>query len=146
MGRPSTYTEERAQKILAKLREGQTLTAICNAKGMPTVACVNSWKATIAPFNEAYMLARVDQADSIASHVMDIADDVDEDHNSRRIRMDARKWLASKLMPGTYGDRIEVKQDTTIRVIVHDPRSAAQVTDASVVSTVPALGKPDTSE
>jgi hypothetical protein len=40
----------------------------------------------------------------MAEGVLDIADLIDEDPKSRAVRIDARKWIAAKLKPGTYGD------------------------------------------
>ncbi len=42
---------------------------------------------------------------------MEIADDLSEDSNSRRVRIDTRKWLLSKMAPKRYGDRLELAGD-----------------------------------
>jgi hypothetical protein len=49
--------------------------------------------------------------------IISIADDPTDDYNSRRVRVDARKWSASKLMPKKYGDRIE--QTGSVEVVHH---------------------------
>lgn len=49
--------------------------------------------------------------DAIAEQTMEISDDLTEDANSRRVRIDTRKWLLSKLAPKKYGDRIEIAGD-----------------------------------
>lgn len=43
--------------------------------------------------------------------MLDIADTIAEDANSRRVRVDARKWYLSKLAPKRYGDRLELAGD-----------------------------------
>lgn len=55
-----------------------------------------------------------------ADEVLECADDIHEDANSRRVRVDARKWLASKLFPKRYGDSVKVSGDAgaPIRVVV----------------------------
>lgn len=68
------------------------------------------------------MRAREAQADLLAEQILQIADDgtndtqtddegrvrVDQDVIARsRLRVDARKWLASKMAPKKYGDKIE---------------------------------------
>ncbi|HCE6991259.1 TPA: hypothetical protein NOV39_001187 [Pseudomonas aeruginosa] len=70
---------------------------------------------------ESSTRAREAQADTLAEEILQIADDgsndtytddegrthVDYDHISRsKLRVDARKWLASKMAPKKYGDRI----------------------------------------
>jgi hypothetical protein len=47
-----------------------------------------------------------------------IADDETLDPNSRRIRVDTRKWIASKLKPKKYGDKIELGGDTNAPLII----------------------------
>ncbi len=49
--------------------------------------------------------------DAIAEETFEISDDKDDDPASRRVRVDTRKWLLSKLAPKKYGDRIEIAGD-----------------------------------
>jgi len=78
-----------------------------------------------AGFVERYARAREDAADTLAAEILEIADDgsrdyktvigkdgepievVDQDHIQRsRLRVDARKWIAAKLKPKKYGERV----------------------------------------
>jgi len=74
-------------------------------------------------FREKYEAARVVQADILFDNLLDIADDSSEDWTTNedgerrlngeavarsRLRIDARKWILSKLIPKKYGDKIEV--------------------------------------
>ncbi|OZI26935.1 terminase [Bordetella genomosp. 9] len=83
---------------------------------------VMRWLADNAVFREQYARAREAQADKLAEEILSIADDglndtyVDDEGNKRtdhdvvarsRLRVDARKWLASKMAPKKYGDKIE---------------------------------------
>ncbi len=82
------------------------------------ISWIDSDKARI----EQYMRAREAQADQLAEDILKIADDgsndsyKDDDGNTRtdqdviarsRLRVDARKWLASKMAPKRYGEKIE---------------------------------------
>ncbi len=87
-----------------------------------------------AEFTEQYVRAREAQADKMAEEILSIADEdctmVRADkHGSRdedgqgntevvfdatavarnRLRVDARKWLASKMAPKKYGDKIQAE-------------------------------------
>jgi hypothetical protein len=87
----------------------------------PSVDTIFKWKRNFKEFAECYALAKFDQIEVIIDQVLDIADDgsndyyvgengpcVDSEHiNRSRIRIDTRKWLASKLVPKIYGDRSE---------------------------------------
>lgn len=46
----------------------------------------------------------------MAEEILSISDDPNEDPQSRRVRVDARKWLMSKWAPKKYGDKLEVEQ------------------------------------
>ena len=56
-----------------------------------------------------YARARVDQAHAIAEDAMVVADTANADNaQAVRVRVDTRKWLASKIAPRHYGDRMDV--------------------------------------
>ncbi len=81
-------------------------------------------------FRKRYAISREQQAERMAEELLDIADDgsndtqvdekgrriVDFDHiNRSRLRVDTRKWIASKLLPKKYGDKTtEINVNTTI--------------------------------
>lgn len=91
---------------------------------MPGMTTVLRWLADEEKpeFRLQYAYAREAQADLLAEEILEIADDgsndtyEDADGNQRtdqdviarsRLRVDARKWLASKMAPKRYGDKIE---------------------------------------
>jgi hypothetical protein len=70
-----------------------------------------------------YARARENGADTLAEETVSIADEVkDAGHmdsarvNAARLRVDARKWVASKLKPKTYADRLETVQSGSLTV------------------------------
>jgi hypothetical protein len=65
----------------------------------------------VSGFAEQYTRARNVGYDLMAEGTLEIADDQREDPNSRRVRIDARKWLLSKMLPKRYGDRLELAGD-----------------------------------
>lgn len=121
MARPSDYTAEKAADICAKLVMGESLRSICSAEDMPAIATVYLWLGKHPEFMEQYTRAREDQADTLADEIIDIADDATQDTikvdgverpnsewiNRSRLRVDARKWVASKLKPKKYGDKTD---------------------------------------
>lgn len=60
----------------------------------------------------------------MAEEILAISDDPNEDPQSRRVRVDARKWLMSKWAPKKYGDKLEVEQtgDQTIQIRIGGER------------------------
>jgi hypothetical protein len=133
-GRPSSFTQATADTICAKLAQGISLREMCRDDGMPTQSTVFRWLADNDEFREQYARAREAQADHMADEILEIADDGTNDWMERRastgggrsdaagdaeevvpnhehinrskLRVDARKWLMSKLAPKKYGDKI----------------------------------------
>ena len=109
IGQPSLYDPEIAEIILRRLAEGEGLNKICQTEGMPKRTTVIAWASPDNPaypaFGDRYARARRDGLDAIGEGITDISDDLTEDPNSRRVRIDARKWLLSKMRPDKYGDR-----------------------------------------
>lgn len=131
MGRPSEYTVAIADAICEALADGQSLRSICCAEGMPNRATVFRWLAANPEFSDQYARARDTQAEALADEILDIADDGSNDWMERRddqggnigwkengeamarskLRVDARKWVAAKLLPKKYGDKTLVGSD-----------------------------------
>jgi hypothetical protein len=107
MSRPSDFTQELADQICAQLSDGQSLRAVCRQESMPSATSVFNWLRSNRSFLEQYARAKEESADAMADDILDIADDKAEDAQSRRVRIDARKWIASKLKPKRYGDKVE---------------------------------------
>ena len=122
-GRPTTFSDEIASEICARLAEGNSLRSICRADDMPGLSTVFQWLKAQAGFAEQYARAREAQADALFDEILEIADDATNDWMERngddgvayslngehvqrsRIRIDARKWMAGKLRPKVYGEK-----------------------------------------
>lgn len=122
MGRPSDYTEELALVICERIAEGESLRAICRDDDMPSRTSVFKWLIAHKGFADQYTRAREAQADALFEDILEIADDksqdvkiVGEDEREvcntefvqrARLRVDARKWMAGKLAPKKYGEKV----------------------------------------
>lgn len=121
-GRPSSYTQKIADAICARLADGESLRAICSGNGMPSKTTVMRWLAANMAFRDQYACAREQQADTLVDDIVAIADEatlaVKHDGEGvslaldatavarNRLRVDARKWVAARMAPKKYGDRI----------------------------------------
>lgn len=129
IGRPTDYLPEVAEDICNLLMLGESLRSICKRPGMPAIRTVMNWLQRHEDFMQQYAHAREIQAELLAEEIIEIADDssgdviVDEDGREQtnhervarsRLRVDARKWYASKLAPKKYGDRIQHEQTIQI--------------------------------
>lgn len=71
---------------------------------MPAESTVRLWATEDREgFAAHYARAREGQADHYADEIIRIADEA-EDAQIGRLRVDARKWVASKLAPKKYGE------------------------------------------
>ena len=130
-GRPSGYSEELALVICERIANGESLRSICTDDDMPAQSSVYKWLLEHDGFSEKYARAREQQADAIFDEILAIADDarndwmerqgedgetvgwqLNGDHVQRsRLRIDARKWMAGKLRPKKYGEKLTLGGD-----------------------------------
>ena len=123
IGRPTKYDTDIASEICVRLSNGEPLRQICMEDDMPAQSTVYLWLTRHPDFSEMYARARDEQADTLADQIIAIADEMpmettDKDGNTKfdsayiqwqRSRVDARKWVAAKLKPRKYGDRVAVE-------------------------------------
>ena len=110
VGRPSKYSEELIDEICRKVSEGQALLHVCEEDGFPAQPTVFRWLNEKEEFRKKYARAREIQIERMALDALRIADDPNEDPQSRRVRVDTRKWILSKWAPKKYGEKLEVEQ------------------------------------
>lgn len=119
MPRPLEFNEAVADAICERLADGESLRSICRDDEMPAKSTVFKWLGLVPAFADQYARARETQADSLADDIIDIADNKALEPNDKRVRIDARKWLAGKLRPKAYGDKVALvggdKTDAPIR-------------------------------
>lgn len=114
-GRPSDYTQEMADYICAELADGKSLRAICRDHEDLNTGKVMRWLGANKEFQEQYARARELQADALFDETLDIADQYDTAKdiltpdliNRAKLRIDTRKWIAGKLRPKKYGEKIQ---------------------------------------
>jgi len=114
-GRPTNYTEELGDLICEGVSRKSPLAKLCDGNDkLPSPRTVYRWLRTHTEFCHNYTRAKEDQADYLVEEALEIADDVSIEPADKRIRVDTRKWIASRFNAKKYGDKqfIETK-DTT---------------------------------
>lgn len=125
-GRPTIRTEEIIDAILNGIVEGRSLTSILKSDDkFPDYCTFMRWLDKDAELSQKYAKAKEVQADYLAEELLEISDDGKNDwmevhdpdnpgwkfngeHYQRsRLRVDTRKWIASKLKPKKYGEKIQ---------------------------------------
>jgi len=130
-GRPpgSSFSPAIAEEILERLSNGETLRSICQSREeMPPFNLIPMWVSDsvtppIPDFAERYARARLAGFDSMADQTLEIADAAtNEDAQARRLQVDTRKWLLSKMVPRKYGDKLELSGNAEAPLVVTDLR------------------------
>ena len=122
-GRPTKRSPELADALLEQIADGMSLVKSCKELGIST-PLVFRWIDDDEDFRSKYAKAREAQAEKLADEIVSIADEtevtsvvtpegvvdfkLDATAVARnRLRVDARKWVASKLLPKKYGDKVQ---------------------------------------
>jgi len=122
--------------ICESIANGESLRSICLRDDMPDQRTVHRWlvKDDGGALCQQYAHAREVQADTIFDEILDIADDAANDWMERagensegwqlngehiqrsRVRIDARKWMAGKMRPKKYGEKLDVEHSGELKV------------------------------
>lgn len=132
IGRPSKYCPAIVQLICERVA-----THDCGLRKLtdmyddiPDKVTINIWRRKHPEFRSLYAQAKCEQIEFLTEDILEIADDstndwmeyydkesgciawrVNGDHIQRsKVRIDTRKWLASKLAPKIYGDKLNQDQ------------------------------------
>ena len=131
VGRPSTYNREVCIRLCQEISTTtRSLKLICEQNStFPKPTTIYRWLSEYEEFREMYAKAKDDQVQLMADQLLEISDtpqlgeivtvagtgkkrkrerktaDMIE---HRRLQVETRKWLLSKLRPRQYGERIEV--------------------------------------
>jgi hypothetical protein len=129
--------EEVQREICHRVTLGQSLASICTEdKLLPDYGTVLDWLHKDEAFGNAYQRAVRARADVLFEETLSIADDARNDWMARndpnnpgwiangehiqrsRLRVETRKWAASKLNPHRYGEKIDVAGNPDRPVVV----------------------------
>lgn len=135
--KPERDKDAICQSVLQGMRNGLSAFKSCQDAGVPQ-STFNRWVDADAKLAEDYAHAREDLIERMANEVLELADsEVPEAGDGKRdwqaiqqrkLQVDSRKWLLSKLAPKKYGDRLELAGDKENPLQV-------QTIDASKLST-----------
>jgi hypothetical protein len=143
-------------EICKQISEGKSLSTALKSDGMPSYRSALMMLQNNLEFRTMYEKAIESRADRLAEEILELADEaipanLDGPSKSawvqqKRLQVDTRKWVAAKLKPKVYGDRIDVSVTDT-RISVSDALKEAKqrvlTEDSNVVDVVAkdAVGK-----
>lgn len=126
------YSEELFEKICERIAtSADGLHKIVKENGI-SPSTFYKWVSENKDLSDRYARAREIQAELLADQIIEIADDSSNDTktiykgeelieventewtNRSKLRVEARKWIAAKLKPKKYGDKVEVDQTISV--------------------------------
>lgn len=132
VGRPAKYTPELGLKVCKAIATStDSIKKICAQNPeFPLRKTIWEWRFDYEEFRNLYAEARRAQADLLAEEIVEICDDDSEDvvfgengvrQNSEfiarsRLKVDTRKWIACKLLPKVYGEKVTTESTMTIEL------------------------------
>lgn len=147
-GRPTVFGIDNPcwQIMTEQMSLGKSLSTALKAEGMPSYHAVMMMLRNNPQFREMYEKAIENRADRLAEEILELADEpmpkglegpmASAWVQQKRMQVDARKWIASKLKPKMYGDRIDVAvTDTRISVMdaLKEAKQRVLTDDSNVV-------------
>jgi hypothetical protein len=148
-GRPVVFGIDNPcwQVICQQISEGKSLSSVIRSNdGMPSYHYVMLMIKNNPEFRGMYEKAIENRADRLAEEILELADEQMPEGlegplasawvQQKRMQVDARKWVASKLKPKVYGDRIDVAvTDNRISVMdaLKDAKQRVLRDDSNVV-------------
>lgn len=141
MGRMTEYSSDLADAICELIADGKSIRTICKAEEMPSMSTIFKWLASQPKFSEQYAHAKEVQAEGFAEDLIEICDDTSNDVSGEldmpngvavqraKLRVDTRKWIASKLLAKKYGDKMAVEHTV-------DDNLAARLKEARAIASV----------
>ena len=137
-GRPTKFSDALAKRICIQIAEGKSVRKICKSASMPSLTTLFRWLDEKPGFRDQYARAREWQAELYADEIVDISDSC-ADAQKARVRIDARKWTAVKLLPKKYGDRVHNEHSGAIARF--DPSKLEGLSDEELAVAEKLFGK-----
>lgn len=123
LGRPTTLTQDIADRLFAAMATGSTITKFCRENPDVTLGQIVMWESRNEEFRERIARARELQTRAWADELVSMSEDppmvtVPGRHGDyqavdsgavqlRKLRADNLKWLMARLSPKDFGDRLQ---------------------------------------
>ncbi len=113
-GRPSSYTDELAERVLEQVAQGRFLVDLEGAD-MPAYRTIWGWADTRPDFSKALARAHTDGSHALLVKAETLLEEATRDTiQVVRERVAHIRWRVSRLNPAAYGDRSELRVSGTV--------------------------------
>jgi hypothetical protein len=143
------FTSKVAESICDLIAEGHSLQTVSEMPGFPTRRSMRRWLTEHSDFEHAYEIARRQRTDNLVDEAIAIADAVDGGNAAEvqkaRLQIDTRRWLASKLLPERFGDKLAVEATGKDGAALYQPEPNIAKTALSIMALLASMpgGKND---
>ena len=118
MGRPTKYSEKLMERMCDTIAGGMSVSRMCKNDWAPERQTFYNWLMQYPAFFDRYIHARETQSHCLIDEIADIADDMEDEPNSRRIRIEARRIYAEKCAPTKYSPKQQIETDQKIEISI----------------------------
>jgi hypothetical protein len=143
----TSFTPEMGDRICEQISAGNSLRATCELDWAPARRTVFVWLREQPEFRQQYALAQIEGAHAHADDALAIADDGRNDWMANndpdnpgyrlnaeavarsRLRVDTRKWMAARMFPTMYGDKVEITGEIRQRDVSDQPLTTEEWED-----------------
>lgn len=150
-GRKPIYTKNKAEEILERIAEGESVKAICRDEHLPSSSVVFGWvKDDKDGFANRYARAReiqcdvmFDELDELSQKALTVAKgapgtgEAGARVQAIKIEIDTRKWILAKRFPERWAERVKnehtgkdggpIKQESEFKVTPEDEAVIARI-------------------
>lgn len=138
-GSKGDWSEDWQDEFVLKIEDGASMRQVAGKDGLPSRATILRALDADEAFAKRYAVACEGRADKLFDDCLSIADGarLDKDAIAKaRLRIDARKWAASKLAPVKYGDRIAVNASFSGETLTAEEQSERLVAMIPVLNVM----------
>jgi hypothetical protein len=122
------WSEDLGSAICDLVADGESLRGVCDRLHIAR-RTIRAWEQRKPAFGAALAIARQHGYAVWADEILTISDEIEgcQDNaqvQAARVRIDARKWLLSKLRPERYGDKVELTGKDGASLIQASPEAS----------------------
>lgn len=122
------FTPALKARICRDVALGKSLRKTLKAASLPKMTRVMEELQKDTTFAKQYASARARGIELHIDGILDLADSATpENAQAVRLKVDVRKWLASKILPKVYGDKLELEAGAQIGSYLRDESNAIGV-------------------
>lgn len=122
--------KEKILRIIRTYQDGVDIRGAIASEGMDSFRFFETINAD-RELLRIYETAQLSKTELVVEEIIQIADDMNIDPFRAKIKIDARRWYASKMRPAKYGERVDVNHNHSVDIgaALNEARQRAALPD-----------------